>query len=458
MNRFARLRLTAIATAMSLGLGQSAYAQNKIVVPKPPPETGATQGANDPESAFNPRTGDNLTWDQDKLSWINAKTGENVGFQGRIADVKTGQEAGPGTPPNDRIVVPKPPPETGATQGATDPESAFNPRTGDNLTWDQDKLSWINAKTGENVGFQGRIADVKTGENVGFQGRVVDARTEEEVTQTPGSIRIGPPPLPVYEQPLCPTPGYMWTPGYWGYGPGSYFWVPGTWVPAPSPGLLWTPGYWGFAGGLYGWHPGYWGPNVGFYGGVNYGFGYGGVGFGGGVWEGGVFRYNTAAVRVDTSVIHNTYVDRTVIHETTVNRASFNGEGGTTARPTAAEVAAAREPHTAPTSEQTSHEHLASTSRSLLASENQGHPAVAATAKAGEFNGQGVVAAHGSGGGAGKTETESFTPPKSETHTEAGTQASKENTKTPKAKKETKPPKPPKVQGESKPREEKHPK
>jgi hypothetical protein len=449
MNRFARFRLTAVAAALVLSLGQSAYAQSKIAVPKPPPETGATQRSADPESAFNPSTGNNFTWDQDKLSWINAKTGENVGFQGRIADAKTGQEAGPDTPPNDRIVVPKPPPETGATQRSTDPESAFNPSTGDNFTWDQDKLSWINAKTGENVGFQGRIADAKGGENVGFQGRVVDAKT--------GPIRIGPPALPVYEQPLCPTPGYMWTPGYWGNGPGGYFWVPGTWVPAPAPGLLWTPGYWGFAGGLYAWHEGYWGPHVGFYGGVNYGFGYGGVGFGGGVWEGGFFRYNTAVVRVDTTVIHETYVDRTVVHETTVNPVSFNGEGGINARPTAAEEAAAREPHTAPTNEQTSHQHLASTNRSLLASENHGRPAVAATAKAAEFSGQGVVAAHGSGGGAGETEAKSSTPPKNETQTEAATHTSKENTETPKAKKKAKPPKPTKPHGESKPKEE-HPK
>lgn len=28
------------------------------------------------------------------------------------------------------------------------------------------------------------------------------------------SITFGPPPLPVYEQPLCPGEGYLWTPGY----------------------------------------------------------------------------------------------------------------------------------------------------------------------------------------------------------------------------------------------------
>jgi len=87
------------------------------------------------------------------------------------------------------------------------------------------------------------------------------------------SVRVGPPALPIYAQPICPGPGYMWTPGYWGWNDGAgYYWVPGTWVVAPV-GMLWTPGYWGWGGGLYAWHAGYWGPHVGFYGGINYGFG-----------------------------------------------------------------------------------------------------------------------------------------------------------------------------------------
>ena len=167
------------------------------------------------------------------------------------------------------------------------------------------------------------------------------------------SVHVGPPALPVYVQPACPTEGYMWTPGYWAYNQeGGYYWVPGVWVAPPRVGLLWTPGYWGFAGGLYGFHAGYWGPHVGFYGGVNYGFGYGGVGFGGGEWRGGHFAYNSAVVNVNSTVIHNTYVDRTVVNNTTVtSRASFNGgPGGTTATPTAQERAAASEQHVQPTS------------------------------------------------------------------------------------------------------------
>ena len=207
------------------------------------------------------------------------------------------------------------------------------------------------------------------------------------------SVHIGPPALPVYVQPICPGPGYIWTPGYWAYGPDGYFWVPGTWVIAPAVGLLWTPGYWGWGGGVYVWHAGYWGPHVGFYGGINYGFGYGGVGFVGGYWHHGVFAYNTAVTHVDTTVIHNTYVNKTVINNVTVNHVSYNGgTGGITARPNAAERSALQEHHFAPTALQSQHEHTASTNRSLLASENHGRPSIAATSRPGRFTGRGVVA------------------------------------------------------------------
>ena len=192
------------------------------------------------------------------------------------------------------------------------------------------------------------------------------------------SIRIGPPVLPVYVQPPCPVAGYIWTPGYWAYGPAGYYWVPGVWVAPPRFGLLWTPGYWGFVGGVYAWHAGYWGPHVGFYGGVNYGFGYAGVGFVGGMWAGGVFRYNTAVVNVNPTVVRNVYVDRTVINNAPVGRASFNGPGGMIARPTAQEQAFMREPHLPPTSGQLSHQQMASRDHTLLASENHGRPATPA--------------------------------------------------------------------------------
>jgi hypothetical protein len=192
------------------------------------------------------------------------------------------------------------------------------------------------------------------------------------------SITIAPPVLPVYVQPPCPQEGYLWTPGYWAWGIDGYYWVPGVWVAPPRAGFLWTPGYWGFANGIYGWNAGYWGPHVGFYGGVNYGFGYAGVGFFGGVWAGSVFRYNTAVVNVNTTVVRNVYVDRTVINNTTVvNRTSFNGPGGIAARPNSVEQSYAREQHFQPTASQVSHEQTASRDRNQFASVNHGNPAVA---------------------------------------------------------------------------------
>jgi hypothetical protein len=137
--------------------------------------------------------------------------------------------------------------------------------------------------------------------------------------------------------------------------------------------VLWTPGYWGFADGAYLWHAGYWGPHVGFYGGINYGFGYTGVGFVGGHWMGGHFAYNTAVVRVNRTVVRNVYVDRTVIrHED--NRVSFNGRGGVMVRPTAREEAFDHERHFEPTGNQFSHERAAREDRNQFVSSNHGRP------------------------------------------------------------------------------------
>src|ERR1700727_3071847 len=131
------------------------------------------------------------------------------------------------------------------------------------------------------------------------------------------SVAIAPPALPVYTQPICPEAGYIWTPGYWSYSEdGGYFWVPGTWVEPPAVGVLWTPGYWGWNSGAYAWNQGYWGTKVGFYGGVNYGFGYGGVGYEGGYWRNNQFSYNTYVNVGVGGSFRNTY-NKTVVNNTT---------------------------------------------------------------------------------------------------------------------------------------------
>jgi hypothetical protein len=209
-------------------------------------------------------------------------------------------------------------------------------------------------------------------------------------------VRLAPPALPVYVQPPCPVAGWLWTPGYWRWGPAGYFWVPGTWVAPPRIGLLWTPGYWGFVGGLYVWHAGYWGPHVGFYGGIDYGFGYDGDGYLGGRWIGHEFIYNRAVTRVNVTIIHNTYYRETVINRVTVTRVSYNGgPDGVRAEPTAQQRFAARERHFPPTALQREQVHRAQREPELLARENRGHPTIAATARPGAFHARGVVRARG---------------------------------------------------------------
>jgi hypothetical protein len=188
----------------------------------------------------------------------------------------------------------------------------------------------------------------------------------------------------------------LWTPGYWGYAVGGYFWVPGTWVAPPQVGLLWTPGYWGFVGGLYGWHGGYWGPHVGFYGGVNYGFGYGGHGFFGGRWNGAHFAYNTSITNVNTTIIHNTYRENITVNNVSVNRTSFNGgPKGIVARPTVEENLALKDVHVKPGPQQLGHFAQASKNPALYAKTNAGHPRIAATSQPGAFHSPGVVPARG---------------------------------------------------------------
>ncbi|MDR0532962.1 MAG: YXWGXW repeat-containing protein [Verrucomicrobiales bacterium] len=142
------------------------------------------------------------------------------------------------------------------------------------------------------------------------------------------NIDIAPPALPVYEQPLCPGDGYIWTPGYWAYGPRGYYWIPGVWVLPPQAGLFWTPGYWECVGVTYVFHTGYWGPHVGFYGGVNYGFGYNGYGYYGGRWDGGRFVYDSRFNNVRGVRSVRTYVGPTVRQNADNRRLSYNGGRG----------------------------------------------------------------------------------------------------------------------------------
>jgi hypothetical protein len=183
-----------------------------------------------------------------------------------------------------------------------------------------------------------------------------------------------PPPLPEYDQPPCPGDGYIWTPGYWNYASAGYYWVPGAWVQAPYEGALWTPGYWAYNRGRYDYYHGYWARHIGFYGGINYGFGYTGFGYRGGYWNGDRFDYNRSVNNVNTTVIRNVYNYR-IVNNYTVTRVSYNGgNGGIQARPRLAELAALREPHVPPMRNQVDLRSSAMSNRAQFASANHGRP------------------------------------------------------------------------------------
>ncbi len=260
------------------------------------------------------------------------------------------------------------------------------------------------------------------------------------------SVAIAPPAIPVYQQPYCPGPGYIWTPGYWDYAAdGGYYWVPGVWVQPPSIGVLWTPGYWGYNNGLYVFNSGYWGPTIGFYGGINYGYGYGGHGYYGGRWSGNNFQYNTAVTRVNNTVINNnyTYVNKNV--NATGSRAGFNGPGGAKAQATAAEKAAGNGKRIPPTSVQQERVNAAKNDPALRVKNNKGKPspeavqalnrktgvATAANPQLGEQNGN-KKQAHAENQGKNRNQTNAANGPKTanQTKSAAKTKAASQNAKT----------------------------
>jgi len=194
--------------------------------------------------------------------------------------------------------------------------------------------------------------------------------SEEEAVSTSDA----PPPLPEYSQPPTPADNYLWTPGSWGYANAGYYWVPGAWVMAPWLGALWTPPYWGYQNGAYLLHGGYWGSHIGFYGGIDYGFGYPGRGYYGAYWNHGQIFYNRTVTNVDTATVRNYYAY--TAPRGPGNRVSYQGgNGGTDARPTAQEAASLREPRIPPVAAQLQHAHTAAADRGQFATPGRQQPA-----------------------------------------------------------------------------------
>jgi hypothetical protein len=205
------------------------------------------------------------------------------------------------------------------------------------------------------------------------------------------SVQTAPPELAVDEQPAMQEVGDIWTPGYWGWAQEvGYYWVPGSWVQPPAQNVLWTPPYWGWANGAYLLHEGYWGQTVGYYGGVNYGYGYGGNGYEGGRWQNGRFAYNQSVNNFGSAHVTDVYTSNvTVVNNT---RVSYNGgTGGLRTEPTAAQRQVEQEHHTPMTTAQTSYVKTAAANPAFAASHNGGHPVVPATTRVAQPDAPGVA-------------------------------------------------------------------
>ncbi len=218
---------------------------------------------------------------------------------------------------------------------------------------------------------------------IAFTAFTFPSRVDAQVSV---GIYVGnaPPPLPQYYQPQATQPNMIWQPGYWGWSQYGFFWVPGTWVQAPQVGLLWTPGYWGWNNGRYGWYAGYWGRSVGYYGGINYGYGYYGSGYRGGRWNGNSFQYNRSVTNVGGSISSNNYYSDpgAYVNQNNLPRTSYNGGAhGVTARPSQAQIAVEHQRTYPMTSAQTAHVAVAQANRSYLDSVNHGSPAQVAVPK-----------------------------------------------------------------------------
>jgi len=187
-------------------------------------------------------------------------------------------------------------------------------------------------------------------------------------------------------------------------------------------GFLWTLAYWGWGGEGFVFYEGYWGPVVGFYGGINYGFGYFGEGYEGGRWDHDRFFYNRSVNNVNETVVHNVY-NTTVINNNETHVSYNGGDGGISRRPTPQEEAAARERHIPPVQVQTQHAQAARTNPQQRASVNMGKPPVAATPKPGALNDPAVVPAKAPGA--------PYTPPANRGANRAGNQPRPENNNRP---------------------------
>ena len=75
-----------------------------------------------------------------------------------------------------------------------------------------------------------------------------------------GGYYANTPPPPGYYGAVgyAPSPGYVWTDGYYSYGGGRYVWVQGRWMRPPHPHAAWVAPRWERRGRGYAFVKGYW--------------------------------------------------------------------------------------------------------------------------------------------------------------------------------------------------------
>lgn len=204
MSTSRRLRAPFYALLFSLSFlgcaAPRAAAQNTgaIVVPTPPFIGGhyAKQNENNPETAHDAWTGQDLKWDRDKKSWVDVKTGQALGFDGQLA--------------SDGTVIPAPPfintPGVGLHEarqqkaaeynGHGDPEAAFDDGTKQILHWDREKQSWFDTTWDRNT-----RSRIETGQPLGFNGVAVNT-----IATAPSTPPATVPASQTAEAGPCPTP------------------------------------------------------------------------------------------------------------------------------------------------------------------------------------------------------------------------------------------------------------
>ncbi len=218
--------LTAQKTAVAVGLKAPKKNQpiaNVVVIPAPPilhhgivqpagpgPSAAADaddvrQDAIDPSHAHDAATGQDLTWDPDKKSWVETKSGQALGFNGMLT--------------TDGMVIPAPPvlhhgvvlPAVDGVNARADaddvhqydrdPDHAYDRTTHQSLYWDPKKGSWFEVVSGHSLGFDGVPVVASAATRIATQAASAPTQAASATTQaaTP-AITPAPPPVVAEKQ------------------------------------------------------------------------------------------------------------------------------------------------------------------------------------------------------------------------------------------------------------------